>query len=106
MPRSLDRREFLEVAGAAALSGAFLTERAAIRGPAPAGGLRVAVLAEAGFPAADVAPLDPAVLRAALDGCEVAFLGVQCGGREVGARPSREVSRAAREIVKEVRGAV
>ncbi len=74
MPSSLDRREFLESTGAAALAGVFGTRLAAINGPPVAQGRpRIAVLREPGFPSAD-APAVSADLAAALDGLDVTYL--------------------------------
>lgn len=36
-------------------------------------------------------------------GCEAAFLGIQCGGREVGAKPSKAVAKAVMDISGAVR---
>ncbi len=75
MSSTLDRREFLQAAGASALAGLIPTEAAAITGPRPVPGrIRVAVLLEPAFPAVDAPSPDVALLGAALDGFEVTYL--------------------------------
>ena len=76
MPSALDRRQFLQLAGASALAGLIPTRTSAISGPGlPQGSLRVAVLREPGFPAED-APTDAlAVVGRAVEGMEAAWLG-------------------------------
>lgn len=77
MPSVLDRRQFLQVASASALVGLIPTRARAITGPgAIRSPIRVAVLNEPSFPAVDTPKPDVALLGAALDGLEVAYLTV------------------------------
>ena len=75
MALNMDRREFLTAAGASALASVIPTKASAIPGPlADPGHLRVAVLDEPGFPTVDAPAPDFAVLGAALEGLDVAYL--------------------------------
>jgi hypothetical protein len=77
MPSTLDRRQFLQAAGATALAGLIPTEVAAITGPeSRSSGIRVAVLNEPGFPSVDAPRSDAALLGRPLDGLELAYLTV------------------------------
>ena len=81
MTSSLDRRQFLAVTGAAAL-GAIATGPRAGAGRAPAGGIRVALLNEPGFPSVDAAPHAADLLAPALEGLEVTLLtAAECAAR-------------------------
>jgi len=76
MPSALDRRQFLQLAGASALAGLIPTRTSAISGPRiPPASLRVAVLREPGFPSEDAPSDATALVGRALQGVDTAWLG-------------------------------